>query len=69
MIMVRIVDLAICKNVVVKSTMSQHRNIHKYTWTSNNEKIVNHVDHILIERRWYSSILNLDPVRRLIMIL
>jgi len=31
---VRIVNFATSKNLVVKSTMFPHRNIHKYTWTS-----------------------------------
>jgi hypothetical protein len=31
---VRIVNFATSKNIVVKSMMFQHRNIHKYTWTS-----------------------------------
>jgi len=48
---VRTVNFATSKNLVVKSTMFPHRNIHKYTWTSD------HIDHILIDRRWHSSIL------------
>ena len=31
---VRLVNFATSKNLVVKSTMFPHRNIHKYTWTS-----------------------------------
>ena len=31
---VRLVNFATSKNLVVKSTMFRHRNIHKYTWTS-----------------------------------
>jgi Mg2+/Co2+ transporter CorB len=31
---VGIVNFSTCKNLVVKSTMFQHRNIHKYIWTS-----------------------------------
>jgi hypothetical protein len=31
---IRIVNFATPKNVVVKSTMFPHRDIHKYTWTS-----------------------------------
>jgi hypothetical protein len=29
-----------------------------YTWTSPNGKTQNKIDHILIDRRWYSSILD-----------
>jgi len=31
---VRLVNFATSKNLVVKSTMFPHRNIHKYTWTA-----------------------------------
>jgi hypothetical protein len=31
---VRIINFATSKNLVLKSTMFPHRNIHKYTWTS-----------------------------------
>jgi hypothetical protein len=33
---VRLVHFVTSKNLRVKSTMFQHRNIHKYTWTSPN---------------------------------
>ena len=50
---VRIVNSATSKNLVVKSTLFSHRNIHKYTWTSPDGKTHNHIDHILIDRRWH----------------
>ena len=53
---VRIFDFATSKNLVVKSTMFPHRNIHKYTWTSPDGKTHNQIDHILIDRRRHSSI-------------
>ena len=31
---VRIINFATSKNLVVKSTMFSHRDIHKHTWTS-----------------------------------
>jgi hypothetical protein len=45
-----IVKFVTSKNFMVKSMMFTHRNIHKYTWTSPDEKIHNHIDHILIGR-------------------
>jgi hypothetical protein len=36
---VRVVNFATSKDLVVKSTMLQNRNIHKYTWTSPDWKI------------------------------
>jgi len=55
---VRIVNFATSKNLVVKSTMFPHRNIHKYTWTSSDGKTHNQIDHVLIDRRWQSSVLD-----------
>ena len=54
---VRTVNFATSKNLVVKSTMFPHRDIHKQTWTSPDGKTHNQIDHILIDRRWHSSIL------------
>jgi hypothetical protein len=48
---VRMVNFAASKNLVVKSTMFPHQNIHKYTWTSSDGKTHNHIDHVLIDRR------------------
>ena len=48
---VRLVNFATSKNVVVKSTMFPHRNIHQYTWTSPDGKTHNQIDHILKDRR------------------
>jgi len=36
--------------------MFPHRNFRKYTWTSPDGNTHNQTDHILIDRRWYSSI-------------
>jgi hypothetical protein len=57
------VNFATSKNLVVKSTMFPLRNIHKYTWTSPDGKIDNQIDHVLIDRRWQSSILDVRSFR------
>jgi hypothetical protein len=46
------------KNLVVKSTMFRHRSIHKYTWTTPDGQTHNQIDHVLIDRRWHSSVLD-----------
>jgi len=43
--------------------MFPHQNIHKYTWTSPDVKTHNQNDHILIDRRWYSNILDVRSFR------
>jgi len=48
---VRIVNFGTSKNIVVKSTMFQHRNIHKCNWTSPDGQTHNQIDHILLDRR------------------
>jgi len=60
---VRITNFATSKNLVVKSTMFPHRNIHKYTWTSPDGKTNNQIDHVLIDRSWHSSVLDVRSFR------
>ena len=60
---VRLVNFATSKNLVVKSTMFPHRNIHKYTWTSPDGTTHNQIDHVLIDRRWQSSVLDVRSFR------
>jgi hypothetical protein len=48
---VRDVNFVTSKNLVVKSMMFPHRNIHKYIWTSPDGKTHNQIDHVLIDSR------------------
>jgi endonuclease/exonuclease/phosphatase family metal-dependent hydrolase len=60
---VRVVNFATSKNLVVKSTMFPHRKIHKHTWTSPEGNTHNRIDHVLIDRRRHSSILDVRSFR------
>jgi len=43
--------------------MFPHRNICMYTWTPSDGKTHNKIDHILIDRRWRSSVLDTRSFR------
>jgi hypothetical protein len=60
---VRVVNSATSKNLVAKSTMFPQRKIHKYTWTSPDRKTHNQTDHVLVDRRRQSSILDVRSFR------
>jgi hypothetical protein len=55
---VKLVNFATSKNRRVKSMMFPHRNIHKYTWTSPDGKTHNQINHIMVDRRRHSNILD-----------
>jgi endonuclease/exonuclease/phosphatase family metal-dependent hydrolase len=59
----RVANFATSKNLVVKSKMFPHRKIHKYTWTSPDGKTHNQIDHVLVDRRRQSSILDVRSFR------
>jgi hypothetical protein len=60
---IRAVNFTTSKYLVFKSAMFPHRRIHKYTWTSPGRKTHNQINYILIDRRRYSSILNVRSFR------
>jgi hypothetical protein len=60
---VRLLNFATSKNFRVKSTMSPHRNIHKYTWPSPDGKTHKQIDHILVDRRRHSNVLDVRSFR------
>jgi hypothetical protein len=43
--------------------MFPHRNINKFTWISPDGKTHSQIDHILIDRRWHLSILDVRSFR------
>jgi hypothetical protein len=60
---VRVVNFATWKNLVVKSTMFPCHRIHKYTWMSPEGNTHNQIVHVLRDRRWHSSILDVRSFR------
>jgi hypothetical protein len=59
---IRVVNFATSKNLIVKSTMFPHRNIHKFTWTPPDGKTHNQINYILTDRRRHSSILDVRSI-------
>jgi hypothetical protein len=55
---VRVVNYTTSKNLTVKSRMLPHRNIHKFIWSSPDGKTHNQIEHILMDRRWHSSVVD-----------
>ncbi len=41
--------------MVVGGTLFQHKNIHKYTWTTPNGQTRNMIDYIMINIKWVKS--------------
>ena len=60
---IRLVNFATSKNLIVKSTKFPHRNIHKYTWTSPDGITHNQIDHVLVDKRRQSSIIDVRSLR------
>jgi hypothetical protein len=61
---VRLVNLSTSKNLRVKSTMFQLCNIRKYTWwTLPDGKTHKQIDHILVDRRRHSNVLDVRSFR------
>jgi hypothetical protein len=60
---VRVVNFPIYKNLVAKSTIFTHLSIHKYIWTSPDGKTRNQTNHVLTDRRYHSSIIDVRSFR------
>ena len=59
----RLVDFTAAKNMVVSLTCFPHKEIHKKTWRYPDGKTNNQIDHILIDRRNTSSMLDVTSCR------
>jgi endonuclease/exonuclease/phosphatase family metal-dependent hydrolase len=60
---VRIINFSTLKNLIVKSTTFPHHDIHKHTWNSPDCVTHNQIDHVLIDKRRYSNILDVPSFR------
>ncbi|XP_073671663.1 uncharacterized protein [Paramisgurnus dabryanus] len=59
----RLIELCVTNNLVVGSTLFPHRDIHKLTWYSPNNRDKNQIDHLLINGMWRRSLLDVRVKR------
>ena len=59
----RLLDFCNSYNLVVGGTLFPHREIHKLTWYSPNDRDRNQIDHLLINAKWRRSLLNVRVKR------
>ena len=59
----RLIDFAGARNMVVCSTRFQHKKIHQATWLSPDRKTRNQIDHVVIDGRHASSVLDVRTIR------
>ena len=55
----RLITFAISKNLLVKSTYFEQ----KYTWISSDGETLNHIDHVLVDRRRHTNIMDVRSYR------
>ena len=59
----RVIDFAVSRNMVVSSTYFEKKNIHKAMWISPDGRTKNQIDHVLIDGRHCSDVLDVRSCR------
>ncbi|WP_333765053.1 endonuclease/exonuclease/phosphatase family protein [Streptomyces sp. IBSBF 2390] len=59
----RLINFAASRQLIVSSTCFPHKNIHKGTWRSPDKRTVNQIDHVLVDSRHASNILDVRSYR------
>jgi len=59
----RLIDLASANNNLIKSTMFPHKTIHKHTWVSNDHVTRNQINHVVVDARHGSNVLDVSSLR------
>lgn len=61
----RLINFAATNNMVISSTCFRHKNIHKATWKPPGDRRRNQIDHMVIDRRHASEVLDVRSYRLL----
>ncbi|XP_067619871.1 craniofacial development protein 2-like [Eurosta solidaginis] len=59
----RLIDFAGARNMVISSTRFMHKKIHQATWLSPDRNTRNQIDHVVIDGRHASSVLDVRTIR------
>jgi len=59
----RLVDFCSNNNCIIWGTIFPHKNIHKLTWKSPDGRTINQFDHIIINKKWRRSLLDVEVCR------
>ena len=59
----RLIQFATLNNMVIGSTMFQHKNIHKPTWTAPDRSFESQIDHMVTDARHMSDLLEVRSYR------
>jgi hypothetical protein len=60
---IRLKNFACSKNMVVASTLFNHKDIHKMNWRSPDGQTFNQIDHLLIDARHVSNVMDVRTSR------
>ena len=60
---IRLASLALQQNLVIGGTIFPHKDTHKGTWISPDGNTINQIDHILVKRKFRSSLLDTRTYR------
>jgi len=60
---IRLTNFACSKNMVVASTLFNHKDIHKMTWRSSDGQTHNQIDHLLIDAQHVSNVMDVRTFR------
>ncbi|PNF38233.1 hypothetical protein B7P43_G11852 [Cryptotermes secundus] len=60
---IKLINFSESKNLIISSTYFPHKNIHKKTWAALDEVTFNQIDHVLVEKRFATNILDVRTLR------